>query len=160
MLPLLIWDLVSCSTSQGIPCKNFFYPLDKVMFTAYNMMLSFILLTFHFLDLFFSFQVLLIFNSICSSRSFCISICHFSSCLPKSTFWLITSISCWFVRISSPFVLDSSIHASFFSLIATFLASIASLKWSWTPIFCLSKSLSNVVICPSASFKLTSHVES
>ena len=133
-LHYILWLNRECSSIKNVAPFNlrsgflFFYPLDKVMFTAYNMMLSFILLTFHCSNLFFSFQVLLIFNSICSSRSFCISICHFSSCLPKSTFWLITSISCWFVRISSPFVLDSSIHASFFSLIATFLASIASLK--------------------------------
>ena len=78
------------------------------------------------------------FNSICSSNTFCISICQVSSCCPSFTFWLITftrkwislkqgmnnftSSNCWFVCISSPFVMDSSIQASFFSFTATFLS--------------------------------------
>ena len=80
------------------------------------------------------------FNSICSSRTFCISICQVSSCWPNFTFWFITykinysyesgeqvttaltSRSCWLVWISSPLVSDNCIHASFFSLMAIFLS--------------------------------------
>ena len=112
------------------------------------------------------------FNSICSSNTFCISICQVSSCCPSFTFWLITfskkwislkkgfnnftSSSCWFVWISSPFVMDSSIQASFFSFTATFLSCESQIRiWiqSYITMFYL-KSVS-LIFTSIASFKLS-----
>ena len=89
---------------------------------------------------------------------------------------MFTSRSCWFVWISSPLVMDSSIQASFFSFTAIFLSfeiqkkfidkfcyiltSMASFKLSLVPRFCAFKSLSNIFTWSSNSLFFKSAVVS